>query len=59
QFPYMKGRILDRNIQLAQSYGRVRFKRALLLLSKADMQVKNSIGPSDVLAEHLVAQLCQ
>jgi len=58
QFPYMKGRILERNMQLAQDYGRVRFRRALLLVNKADMQLKNSVGPSDVLVEHLVAQLC-
>lgn len=59
QFPYMKGKILERNMQLAQGYGMERFQKALLLINKIDLQLKNSQAPAEMVAEYMIARLCQ
>jgi DNA polymerase III subunit delta len=57
QFPYMKGFILDRHLQMAQNYGMERFKRGMILLDEAEFQAKNSQGDPDLLAELLMIKL--
>jgi DNA polymerase III subunit delta len=57
QFPYMKGNLLDRHIQMAQNYGLKRFKEALLSIDQADRQAKNSGIDIDCIAEILILNL--
>lgn len=57
QFPYMKGQILNRNIQQAQSYGMGRFKNGLLAIDLVERQAKNSVADPDLLLELLIVKL--
>lgn len=57
EFPYMKGAILDRHIQMAQGYGMARFKHAMMAIDEADTQAKNSVADATFLAERLVIKL--
>jgi len=57
QFPYMKGQILNRNIQQAQSYGMSRFKNGLLAIDQVERQAKNSGIDPDLLLELLIVKL--
>lgn len=57
EFPYMKGQILDRHIQLAQQYEASRFKQGLLLIDEAEMQAKNSLIDDSLLVEMLIMKL--
>jgi DNA polymerase-3 subunit delta len=59
QFPYMRGKILERNMRLAQAYGLKRFKRAIQLVNQSDSHAKNSQGAAELLAETLIIKLCQ
>lgn len=56
-FPYMKGQILERNMQQARSYGSSKYKKGLLLLDDAEMQIKNSQIEETLLAELLIIKL--
>lgn len=58
QFPYMKGFILDRHVTQATQYGRHRFKRALIKIDEAEMAVKSSSLPPELLTDLLIAGLC-
>lgn len=57
EFPYMKGHILERHMQLALHYGVERFKRGLLAIDKTELQVKNSQLEDSLLAELLMIKL--
>lgn len=57
QYPYMKGQILDRNIQMATSYGMPRFKKGMLKIDETEIQAKNSMTDENVLAELLIINL--
>lgn len=57
EFPYMKGAILDRHIQMAQGYGMDRFKQAMMAIDEADTTAKNSIADMTFLAERLIIKL--
>lgn len=57
EYPYMKGSILERNINLAQGYGLERFKRGLLAIDATERQAKNSAIDEDLLAELLMIRL--
>lgn len=59
EFPYMKGAILDRHIQMAQGYGMERFKKAMMAIDEADTTAKNSMADTTFLAERLIIQLTQ
>ena len=41
-FPYMRGRILDQHLRQAKTYGLARFKKALIALDAAELNIKNS-----------------
>lgn len=57
QFPYMKGNVLNKHIQQAQSYGLKRFKTALLAVDETELNVKNSAGDPEWLVERLILKL--
>jgi len=57
QFPYMKGFILDRHVQMAQSYGMQRFKSGMLHIDATEVQAKNSGTDDALLAELLIIKL--
>lgn len=59
EFPYMKGQILDRHVQTAQSYGMQRFKNGILAIDAAELSAKNSALDSSLLAEMLIIKLTQ
>jgi DNA polymerase III subunit delta len=57
QFPYMRGRILDKNVLQAQRYGSSRFKKSLMSLNETDLLSKNSMIDGSVLLDVLVAKM--
>lgn len=57
EYPYMKGQILEKNLYQAQQYGLERYRRGLLALDEAEMQVKSSLMEDDLLAELLMIKL--
>lgn len=57
QFPYMRGTILDRHIQMSQSYGMHRFRKGLMAIDETEVNAKNSQTDSDLLAELLIVKL--
>lgn len=57
QFPYIKGKILDRHMQRARQYGLRAFKHGLLALNEAEMRAKNSSVNERILLEILIIQL--
>jgi DNA polymerase III subunit delta len=56
-FPYMTGRILERNIRQSQNYGMPRFKKGVILINETDVLSKNSTINPDFLLEMLVVKL--
>lgn len=57
EFPYMKGQILHRHIQIARQYGLDAFKRGLLALNTTELRLKNSSSDERTLIELLIMQL--
>lgn len=57
QFPYMKGTILDRHVQMSQNYGMQRFRKGLMTIDETEVNAKNSSVDHDVLAELLIVKL--
>ena len=57
QFPYMRGNLLNRHMQMAQHYGLKRFKEGLLHIDHADRQTKNSGVDPECIAELLIFNL--
>ena len=56
-FPYMRGAILDRNIELSSTYGRARLRRALLALHDTELTLKNQPTSPEVLIDILLTRL--
>lgn len=56
-FPYMRGRILDNNIQQARRYGMARFRRSILALDATELASKSSATSHDTLLERLLVKL--
>lgn len=56
-YPYMKGPILDKHIQAAISYGKLKFREGLLALDDTELKVKNSAADEDLLNELLILKL--
>ncbi len=59
QFPYMKGQILEKHIQMARHYGMDRFLNGLLAIDAIEMESKTSSHDEKLLAELLILQLTQ
>lgn len=57
EFPYMRGQILERHMQQAQTYGMARFKKGLLQIDDTELQAKNSSADPDFLVEMLIIKL--
>ncbi|MFI0434750.1 MAG: DNA polymerase III subunit delta [Parachlamydiaceae bacterium] len=57
QFSYMKGQILERNIEQANRYGLKSFKLGMLAIDEAEMRTKNSAIDDHILLELLMMQL--
>lgn len=57
KFPYMKGYVLDRHLQMARGYGITRFKKAMLALDAMELQAKNDGWDDDLLADLLITKL--
>jgi DNA polymerase-3 subunit delta len=57
RFPYMKGAVLDRHMQMAQNYGMERFRKGLLKIDETEVLAKNSNVDTDLLAEMLMIKL--
>jgi DNA polymerase III subunit delta len=57
QYPYMKGTILERNMQQARSYGLHSFKLGLLKIDETELKAKNSGIDMEILNELLIAHL--
>lgn len=57
QFPYMKGIILEKHIQVAQNYGLQRLKSGIIAIDETDLKARNSITEADLLAELLMIKL--
>ncbi|MBA3722889.1 MAG: DNA polymerase III subunit delta [Parachlamydiaceae bacterium] len=57
EYPYMKGQILDRNIQQAKHYGVQNYKLGLIAVDEAEMQAKNSQIDDNLIAELLMIKL--
>jgi DNA polymerase-3 subunit delta len=56
-FPYMKGFILDKNIETARAFGFDRFKRALLLIDDFELDAKNGTTDYELLADLLTLKI--
>ncbi len=58
-FPYMKGQVLERHMQLAHYYGLEGFKKGLLAIDAAELTAKNSLMHEDLLINLLIVKLIQ
>lgn len=57
QFPYMRGQILEKHLQMSQNYGMGRFKKAMLKIDEIELLAKNSQLSPEFLAEILITKL--
>jgi DNA polymerase III subunit delta len=57
EFTYMKGQILDRNLRLAQQYGRARFQKGILAIDSAELDAKNAKGAPEFILDILIIKL--
>ena len=56
-YPYMKGVILEKHLHTARSYGKEKFKKALLAIDETELSAKSSGADEDLLNERLIYQL--
>ena len=56
-FPYMKGRILEQHVGLAQNYGIERFRQAMIVIDEHELMAKNSPIEQDFIAQRLILKL--
>lgn len=57
EFPYMRGKILQNHIEMAQGYGAERLRRGLLVIDDTELRAKNSGADSQLLLDRLLAKL--
>lgn len=57
QFPYMKGTILERHVQMAQNYGKKKFRQGILAIDDTELKAKNSFAGEETLNEILMIKL--
>lgn len=58
QFPYLKGNLLEKKLQMLKKQGIERLKQAVILIFDSEIQVKNSSIDSSLLLELLTIKLC-
>jgi len=59
QYPYMKGSILERNLQIAQTLGAEKLKKGILAIDTTELRAKNSQDDPQFLADQLIFTLTQ
>ncbi len=59
QYSYMKGSILERNLNIAQSLGSERLKKGILAIDTTELRAKNSQDDPQFLADQLIFTLTQ
>lgn len=57
-FPYMTGRILEKNLSQVKSYGFQNYKKGLVHINETDYLSKTSNTSTDLLLEILIVKLC-
>ncbi len=57
QFPYMRGQILERHMQMAREYGMERLNKGLLTIDETELKAKNGNIDPDLLLEMLCIKL--
>jgi DNA polymerase-3 subunit delta len=57
QYPYMKGSLLERNLQTARQLGTEKLKKAILAIDETELQAKNSQTDPQFLADQLIFNL--
>lgn len=57
QFPYLRGQILERQLQASQKYGMARFKKGMILIDETELKAKNSSIDVALLADLLIIKL--
>lgn len=57
QYPYMRGSILERNLQIAQLIGSEKLKKAILAIDDTELHAKNSQTDPQFLADQLIFNL--
>jgi DNA polymerase-3 subunit delta len=57
KFPYMKGNILQQNIQAVQGYGSKELKKGILLIDETELLAKSSGMAENLLADRLIFKL--
>ena len=58
-FPYMKGFILDRHMQMAKGYGLAAFKKGMLKIDEMELLSKSNVQDFELLAELLIIKLTE
>lgn len=56
-FPYMKGPILERHLQMSRAFGMEKFKQGILKIDETELAAKNSSIDPDFLLEVLMIKL--
>lgn len=57
QFPYLKGALLQKQIDLARGFGHHRYKQGLILIDQTEVLAKNSSIDPDLLIDTLIIKL--
>ena len=57
RFPYMKGNILQQNIQAAQNFGQDQLRKGVLLIDETELLAKSSVVAEELLADQLIFKL--
>jgi DNA polymerase-3 subunit delta len=57
KFPYMKGQILQQNIQMAKSYGMEALKKGIQAIDETELLAKNSSLDIELLTQRLIIKL--
>lgn len=57
KFPYLRGSLLDRHLQIAKNYGLNKCKEGLLKIDQTELNSKNSAADPDLLCELLLVKL--
>ena len=57
KFPYMKGQILQQNLQLSKSYGMAALKKGILAIDEAELMAKNSSIDVELIVQRLILKI--
>lgn len=57
KYPYMKGQILQQNIQQAKNYGKLALQKGILWIDEAELQAKSSATDPALITQRLIIKL--